>query len=85
MSLETGINLYNEKKFEEAFKILYPLGVYERNHEALYYLGVMYFYGEGVEKDLEKAKLYWKKGRQNGSRDAAFRLSELEVSTKNIK
>ena len=80
--LESAILLYNDKKFEEADEIFYPLATYERNAEAQYYLGLMYFEGEGVEKDITQAQQLWKKAARSRHRDAAYRLSKIVTSTK---
>jgi len=77
-----GINAYNGGDFAKAHEILYPLAMYQRNDEAQLYLGMLYFYGEGVEKDVDKAMEWWKKAMKSGNQDAAYRLSELKTSTK---
>ena len=43
---------------------------------------MIYFYGEGVEKDIDQAMEWWKKAMRNGHTDAAYRLSEIATSTK---
>ena len=80
--LYTAIALYDEEKFTQAYELFYPLAAYKKNPEAQFYLGMMYFYGEGLTVDLEQAKDWWKKATRNGHVDAAYRLSELETSTK---
>ncbi len=77
-----GINAYNAGEFAAAYEILYPLAQYERDDEAQLYVGMMHFYGEGVEKSEEKAMEWWKKAMRSGNQDAAYRLSELKTSTK---
>jgi TPR repeat protein len=81
-TLQEGIALYNEKKFEEAYEVFYPLAAYERNAEAQFYLGMMYHDGEGVEKDIDKAIGWWKKAMREGHQEAAYSLSEINTSTK---
>jgi len=81
---EDGYRLYNERKFKEAFDILFDKAAYENNAEAQYYIGKMYRDGDGVEQREENAIKWWTKARRNGQRDAAFQMSELITSTKNM-
>ncbi|MBU1641863.1 SEL1-like repeat protein [bacterium] len=83
-TVANGIALYNNDKFEEAYEILYPFGTFERNPEAQYYLGLMCYDGESVEKNIEQAAKWWTMARREGHRDAAYTLSEIKVSTKNL-
>ncbi|MBN2870750.1 MAG: SEL1-like repeat protein [Campylobacterales bacterium] len=80
--LTEGINAYTASDFAKAHEILYPLAMYQRNDEAQFYMGMLYFYGEGVDKDVDKAMEWWKKAMKQGNRDAAYRLSEIKTSTK---
>lgn len=77
-----GINAYNAEDYAKAHELLYPLAMYQRNDEAQLYMGMLYFYGEGVEKDADKAMEWWRKAMKQGNQDAAYRLSELKTSTK---
>lgn len=83
-TVEDGFRLYNERKFEEAFEVLFDAAAYKNDGEAQYYVGMMYRNGFGVEANLDKAMTWWAKARRNGQRDAAFALSEINASTKNI-
>lgn len=80
-NLNEAINFYNEKQFDKAYDIFVDLA-YKRNAEALFYLGLMYFFGEGVEKNMDKCTDYWKKAMREGHQEAAYRLSEINTSTK---
>ena len=80
--LEAGVNAYDAGDYPQAYKIWDPLAAYKRNSEAQFPLGMIYFYGEGVEKDLNQAMEWWKKAMKNGHVDAAYRLSEIATSTK---
>ena len=42
-------------------------------------LGYMYHYGDGISKDLEKAKKYYQLALQEGYLDAQKELDKLEV------
>ncbi len=81
-TLNEGIAAYDTQDYTKAHEILYPLAAYQRNAEAQFYLGMIYFYGEGVEKDIDKAVEWWKKAMKAGHVDAAYRLSEIATSTK---
>lgn len=81
-SLDAGIAAYDAQEYTKAHELLYPLGAYQRNAEAQFYLGMIYFYGEGVEKNIDKAMEWWKKAMRSGHVDAAYRLSEIATSTK---
>jgi TPR repeat protein len=80
--LSDGMNAYANQDYAKAYEILYPLGAYSRNDEAQFYLGMMFFYGEGVEQSTEVAMNWWKKAMRGGNVDAAYRLSEIATSTK---
>lgn len=81
-NLIQGIEAYVDGDFTKAHELLYPLAMYQKNDEAQLYMGMLYFYGEGVDQDLEKAMEWWKKAMKQGNQDAAYRLSELKTSTK---
>lgn len=80
-TVQDGYKLYNERKFKEAYDALYDAAAYKNNSEAQYYMGMMYFYGDGVEKNLENAMQWWKKAMRNGHMDAANRMSEISTGT----
>ena len=80
--LYEGIAAYDAGDFVKAHELLYPLAAYKRDPEAQFHMGMIYFYGEGVEKDVDKAMEWWKKAMRSGNQDAAYRLSELKTSTK---
>ncbi|MDD2905563.1 MAG: hypothetical protein WBK95_02855 [Sulfurimonas sp.] len=84
LTVEDGFRLYEERKFAEAFEVLFDAAAYKNNGEAQYYVGLMYRNGFGVEQSEEKAITWWTKARRNGQRDAAFAMSEIKTSTKNM-
>jgi len=71
MDIEQAVNLYDERRYEEAYELFIDLAIDAKNDEAQYYLGRMYRDGDGVRRDIEKAKYWWKKARRQGNRDAA--------------
>ncbi len=82
--VEIGYNLYNERKFKEAYDTLIDEAIYNNNGDAQYLIGKMYHDGDGVEQNVETAMRWWKKARQNGQKDAAFAFSSIQTSTKNM-
>ncbi|WP_456323006.1 tetratricopeptide repeat protein [Hydrogenimonas sp.] len=68
-TLEEAIELYENDRFEEA---LGALGQYKKDPEAQYYIGMLYFEGFGVEKDIEAAERWFKKAARQGSLDAEY-------------
>ena len=48
------------------------------DNEALYQLGYVYENGQGVEIDLKKAKMYYKKAAEMGNRDARLALGLMQ-------
>jgi len=82
--LEEAIKLYEEKSYEKAYEIFFDLAL-NRDAEALFFVGLMNYDGEGVEQNREKGIGYWQKAATAGSIDAAYRLTELSASTKHMK
>lgn len=83
-TVEDGYRLYSEKKYKESYDALFEAAAYENNSEAQFYLGMMYFYGDGVEKSTDGAVKWWTKARRNGHVDAASRMAEISITTKNM-
>ncbi|MGD9970656.1 MAG: hypothetical protein AB7S65_09370 [Sulfuricurvum sp.] len=81
-ALYEGIDAYDAGDYHKARELFYPLAAYQRNAEAQFYMGMIYFYGEGVDTDLDAAMEWWKKAMRQGHQDAAYRLSEIKTSTK---
>lgn len=80
--LTEGIAAYDAQEYEKAYTLLYPLGAYSRDIEAQFYLGMIYFYGKGVEKNEAVAAAWWKKAMRGGHVDATYRLSEITATAK---
>lgn len=79
-TLKDAIALYNDKAYEKAYDIFIDLA-YKRNAEALFYLGLMNYFGEGVEKNMDKCMDYWKRATNEGHQESAYRLSEIQTTT----
>jgi cytochrome c5 len=48
---------------------------------AQYYVGLLYFHGRGVEKDVRKAEYWWRKSANNGNPDGWYALYVLYVNS----
>ena len=60
----------SDKYYAKAFK-QYKQKI-DSDGDACYMIGYMYQYGNGVEKDIEQAKFYYKSGALKGSADASW-------------
>ncbi len=74
--LKTAIEHFEKDRYEEALPLFEELAR-EGNAEAMYYLGMMYYEGWGVDKDLDKAVEWWKKADRRGNLDAKYMLQTL--------
>ncbi len=79
-----GLELFNEGDYDSAFeycKKAAELG----DFTADYRLGNMYYEGEGVEKDEEKAVYHWEKAAIGGHPQARYNLACYEGGNGNIE
>ncbi len=74
--LKKAIELFEKDKYEEALP-LFREQAKAGNAEAMYYIGMMYYEGWGVEKSQEKAVEWWKKADRRGSLDAKYMLQTI--------
>lgn len=74
--LKKAIELFENDKYEEALPLFKELAK-EGNAEAMYYIGMMYYEGWGVEKSQEQAVEWWKKANRRGSLDAKYMLQTI--------
>jgi len=77
-TLDEAIACYENEKYDEA---LIALKQHKKNPEAQYYLGMLYYEGFGVEKDIETAKYWFKKASRQGSLDGEYMLLCCEGNT----
>ncbi len=73
---QDGLDAYNRGDYETAFKEWHPLAE-QGNAQAQYYLGVLYFKGEGVPQDYAQARKWWRKAAAQGHAIAQFNLGLL--------
>ena len=62
---------------KENDKMLYEKGINHDIPQAFYGLGNMYYYGAGVEKDLEQAKILYMKAAARGEMLSQFKLGVM--------
>ena len=74
--LQRAVELFEQDRYEEALPIFQKLAK-QGNAEAMYYIGMMYYEGWGVEKSQEKAVEWWKKADRRGSLDAKYMLQTI--------
>jgi len=78
--LKDAIELFEKERFQEAKELFLPLAK-EGDSEAMYYLGVMYYEGWGVERSLDKAVEWWKRAQRRGNLDAKYMLQTISTSS----
>ncbi len=74
--LQKAIEMFEEDRYDEALPIFLDLAK-KGSAEAMYYLGMMYYEGWGVEKSQESALQWWKKANRRGSLDAKYMLQTI--------
>jgi TPR repeat protein len=71
-----AMELFEQNRFEEALPIFKELAR-KGDAEAMYYLGMMYYEGWGVERDEKQAVEWWKRADRRGSLDAKYMLQTI--------
>jgi TPR repeat protein len=75
-SLETATKHFAVREYAAAFDLFEPLA--ERGDgDAQFYLGIMYFYGHGVEKNYWKAGSWYRRSAEQGNADAQNNLGAM--------
>ena len=82
--IEKAINLYNQKKFMQAFPII-EKEAKKGNSEAQYYLGRMYRWGEGTNINLKRAVYWYDKGAIQKNRKAQNNLGIMYANGLGVK
>jgi TPR repeat protein len=72
-SVEDGIAAYVAGNFQKAFEILKPLAI-AGDPRAQYYLGEMYYQGQGVSKNHDEAFKWFSKAAEQGYNPAKFKV-----------
>lgn len=71
------LEAYVNARFLDAYTICLPLAQ-KGMRDAQLVTGLMYVFGEGIEKNLETAKLWLRKASRNGSEEAKEILAEFK-------
>ncbi|MRJ01815.1 MAG: sel1 repeat family protein [Epsilonproteobacteria bacterium] len=74
--LQRAVELFEEERYGEAYPLFLQLAR-QGDSEAMYYLGLMYSEGWGVDKDLNEAIQWWKRADRRGSLDAKYMLQTI--------
>ena len=64
VELKQGQEYFDQKSYLKAFEIFHKLAIENENTQAQLNLGYMYQSGNGVEKDLNAAELWYQKAKQ---------------------
>ena len=75
-TVEDGIKAYDNKDYKQAMSLLSPLAD-QGNTEALSTVGLMYYYGHGVQEDNLTAFKFFKQAADKGYADAQFLLGNM--------
>ncbi len=74
--LESAIDLFQSNKISQAVQIFKKLS--DKNNDlALFYLGKIYYHGDGLEVNKQLAFEYLKRASSNGHRPSLFMLALL--------
>lgn len=84
--LERAVIDYNENSnLEGALEVFQKLSLKPYDDDvAQFYLGLMYYHGDIVEKSRDQAAFWWKKSAAKKNLDAAFQLASISL-TKNTR
>lgn len=73
-ALQQGLKHAEAEEYEEALPCYMKAAEADGNMHAMYNLGIMYGFAQGVEHDLAKAALWWTKAAEAGHQEALFWL-----------
>jgi hypothetical protein len=82
-AFEDGIAAYDQGDYATAMKTFRTLAA-NGNASATYNVGVMYFNGQGVEKDIDQAIVWLEKAADEGSVDSQVRLGVIYVVGRDV-
>ncbi len=81
---DIGYKYYEKGLYDKAFKI-WSKEIKNGNREALYNMGLLYYFGKGVSKDLTTAFMYCEKAAFKGSARAQNNLAFMYMKGIGIK
>ena len=70
---EEAIKYFNQKNYENALS-LFQYAADQGDARAQNYLGLMYYYGQGVQQDDQQAVQWYRKAAEQGDADAQYYL-----------
>lgn len=80
-SVGVGTEAYQEKRYDDAFKVLKPVADYNIKDvyvgSAQYIVGLMYYHGLGVQNNFNVAVKYLKNAKDSNHEDAARMLDKI--------
>ena len=79
---QKGRLLFNSNKYSEAVKY-FDKAAEQGQKEAQYQLGNCYYYGIGINKDINRAKEWYRKASEQGHIEAQSKLSEIKITGSN--
>jgi|GEM_PF-2157770 hypothetical protein len=77
-SIEKGTDEYNKGNYKEAIRHWLPLAE-KGNASAQYNLGIAYYYGNGVLKDIGAAVTWYEKSAKQGCAEAQYALGVIYI------
>jgi TPR repeat protein len=80
ISVKEGVDYYDNSKFEEAYNALIEYAK-NGNDEAQYIIGLLYYHGNYVDKNLEEAIVWFKQAARRRNLEAMSLLMECDSTT----
>jgi len=80
-----GIDEWKNGRIKEAISIFIDNAQYRNNPRSYTYLGYIYQFGIGIERNDKRAVFFYKKGHDRGDRKASTMLSIFYFTTGDIK
>jgi len=75
---------YSQGQYDQAFREMQSLAVSAKHPLAMYFLGIMYSNGQGVEQDLKESAKWYKAAAEQGVAPAQYRLGKLYMKGKGV-
>jgi len=75
-SYDAGLQAYEEGDYVTALSEFIPLAE-EEDATAQYYLGEMYYYGDGLRRNFEEAARWYRMAAEQGNAIAQYKLGEM--------
>ena len=82
--MDEALLAYSQRDYETALQEFRPLAV-EGDSFALYKIGFMYFYGQGVRQSYSEALNWFKKSAERGDAEAIFSVARIYNSGQGVR